>query len=172
MRLYILGFMGSGKSSQGKKLAKKLDLDFYDTDKMIEQVAGMSIPKIFSEKGEHWFRDLEADVLRGTIMYTDAVIATGGGTPCFFNNMQWINARGVSLYFHVPTGHIYQRLKTRKSKRPLIADLNDEELMEYIERKLGERDYYYRKASHTFDLSETNVKQIAGFLKEQYDQLK
>jgi len=172
MRIYILGFMGSGKTSQGKKLASKLNYKFYDTDKIIERIAGMSIPEIFEAKGESWFRDLEADVLRSTILHTDAVISCGGGTPCYFNNMQWINTRGVSVYFHLPVERIFGRLKTRKHKRPLIANLTDEELRAFIIDKLSEREYYYKKASHTYDLSKVDVKGIFASLRENYNQLR
>ena len=121
MRIYVLGYMGSGKTTQGQKLAKKLGLDFYDLDALIEDAAGMKVAEIFAEKGEQHFRELEADVLRGTVLFPDAVIACGGGTPCYYNNMQWMNNRGATVWFHLPPEIIAGRIKKKKAKRPLLT---------------------------------------------------
>lgn len=159
-----MGYMGSGKSTQGKKLAAKLRLPFYDIDKMIEEVEGKSVSEIFAEKGEWYFRDLEADVLRSTIMFPDAVIACGGGTPCFYDNIQWINKRGISIYLQVPAEMIFQRIKDKKAKRPLIAHMTDDELRAFIIQKSSEREYYYKKATYTFNMANMEIKEVAEVL--------
>lgn len=164
MRIYVMGYMGSGKSTQGKKLATKLKLPFYDIDKMIEAIEGKSVSEIFAEKGEWYFRDLEADVLRSTILFPDAVIACGGGTPCFYNNIQWINHRGISIYLKVPVEMIFQRIKDKKAKRPLIAHMSDEELKDFIIKKSSEREYYYKKARFTFNMEHSSIKEVAETL--------
>ncbi|HAE35062.1 MAG TPA: shikimate kinase [Chitinophagales bacterium] len=172
MRIYVLGYMGSGKTTQGQKLAKKLGLDFYDLDALIEDAAGMKVAEIFAEKGEQHFRELEADVLRGTVLFPDAVIACGGGTPCYYNNMQWMNNRGATVWFHLPPEIIAGRIKKKKAKRPLIAHLPDEEILPFIREKLQERSYFYGKAQFHFDLSEMSVKEIAAGLCEAIPQLR
>lgn len=172
MRIYLLGFMGTGKSSQGKKLASKLGYKFLDTDQMIKKACGASINEIFRDKGESWFRDMEADVLRATVMYPNAVIACGGGTPCYFNNMQWMMARGITIYMQQPVDRLFGRLKSRKAKRPLIAHLDDAALKVYIIEKLSQRNYFYQKAHLTVDLSENGVKDILTMLEQRYGQLR
>ena len=172
MRIYLLGFMGSGKSSQGKKLASKLGYKFLDTDQMTEKASNAKISEIFRDKGESWFRDMEADVLRATVLYPDAVIACGSGTPCYFNNMQWMFARGVTIYMQQPAERLFGRLKSRKAKRPLIAGMDDDALKNYIIEKLSQRNYLYQKAHHTVDLSEHGVKDIMEMLEQHYGQLR
>lgn len=165
MRIYLVGFMGCGKTTFGKKLSGKLAYGFYDLDKMIEQIEGVSVAELFSIKGESYFRKLESDVLHSTIIHKNAVISCGGGTPCYFGNMEWMNEKGITLYLNVKTARLYNRLKSRKEKRPLIAALNDEQLKDYIFQKLSEREAFYLQAKMIIDPEEISAKKAAEQIK-------
>ncbi len=165
MRIYLIGFMGSGKSTFGKKLARKLGYDFYDMDKMIEQIEGVSVSELFSVKGEEHFRKLERDVLHSTYIHKNTVISCGGGTPCYFDNMDWMNDKGTTIYLNVPAERLYGRLKTRRHKRPLIAGLDDAQLKDYIFQKLSERETYYLKAQSVMDPEKMSAKMVADLIK-------
>lgn len=149
--IFLIGFMASGKTSKGKKLARKLEFDFIDLDEEIERKEGQSIATIFEVKGEAYFRQQEADVLRRIPETTKAVIALGGGTPCFHENMKYVNERGTSIYIKRAATTILGRLRQNKAKRPLVADLTDEELKAFISENLEKREAFYKKATLTFD---------------------
>ncbi len=100
MRIYLIGFMSSGKTTMGQLVADSLNVPFMDTDQMIEEQSGMTIAGIFSTQGEKEFRDLEADVLRQSTIHEKAIIATGGGAPCFHHNMTWMNEHGITCIYH------------------------------------------------------------------------
>ena len=161
MRIYLIGFMGSGKSTFGKKLARKMGYDFFDMDKMIEKIEGVSVAELFAIKGETYFRKLESDILHSTIVHKNAVISCGGGTPCYFDNMEWMNSRGATVYLKVPQERLYGRLKSRKHKRPLIANLNDAQLKDYIFQKLSEREAFYLQANMIIDPEMMSAKKVA-----------
>lgn len=146
MRIYLIGFMGSGKSSLGRRLAKKLAYPFVDLDQEVENLAGMSIPDIFLRLGERHFRELEQKVLQQTVAHHKAVIATGGGTPCFFDNMEFINAHGVSVYLRMSPASLAFRLEHAQIHRPLVEKRKGEDLLQFIEEKLGEREPWYLQA--------------------------
>ena len=143
--------MASGKTSKGKKLARKLEVDFIDLDEEIERKEGQSITTIFEVKGEAYFRQLEADVLRRIPETTKAVIALGGGTPCFHENMKYVNEHGTSIYVKRAATTILGRLRQNKAKRPLVANLTDEELKVFISENLKKREAFYTKAKLIFD---------------------
>jgi shikimate kinase len=147
MRIFLVGFMGSGKSTLGKKLANHLDYDFIDLDKLIEDKAGMSISDYFAQNGEDKFRELERTTLQTTAFNDDVVIATGGGAPCFFDNMDWMKRNGATVYLKMSPGALAQRLK-HATDRPLIKGLTDKELVKYIEEKLEGREEFYGKAQY------------------------
>ncbi len=161
MRIYLIGFMGSGKSTIGKKIAAKLDYAFIDLDKLMEEVEKNTVAGIFSEKGEEYFRKTEADILHSTILHKNAVISCGGGTPCYFDNMDWMNARGITVYLKMKAETLYGRLKTKKEKRPLIAKLSNEQLRDYIFQKLSEREAFYLQAALIADPENMKIKEIA-----------
>ncbi len=168
MRIYLIGFMGSGKSYLGKALASQLNLSYLDLDDWLEKEEGRSISRIFSESGEMEFRKLEAQYLRATAQHQNIVVATGGGTPCFFENMDWANENGVTIYLNASPRLIASRLSGEKSKRPLISSLNDEELLSFIENKLAERESFYHQAHLQLDIWEDGteaIAEIAGYLK-------
>ena len=164
MRIYLIGFMGCGKSTWGKKLSEKLDCTFIDLDKRIETIEGGSVAEVFKLKGEEYFRKLEADVLHSTILEKNAVISCGGGTPCYFDNMEWMRQRGKTVYLNLPAEKLFGRLRTRKEKRPLIANLDDDALKDFIFQKLSEREAFYLQAEFKIDPSEAKPKDIIGLV--------
>lgn len=137
--------MASGKSSLGKKLAKAFNMDFVDLDEAIETAEAMSINDIFDQKGEESFRELEAKHLRALDL-NDKVIATGGGTPIFHNNMQFMKASGAVAYLVVPTETLLGRLRQNSEKRPLVRDMDDAALKNYVETTLEQRKIIYSQA--------------------------
>lgn len=137
--------MGVGKSTLGKKLAQRLEVDFIDSDQFIEKQLGMSIADYFAQFGEEKFRALERDFIR-QLDINACVVATGGGLPCFCDNMSIMNSKGVTIYLHRPPKELFQRLKNAKKERPLIAGLSDEELLDFISSQLEEREQFYNQA--------------------------
>ncbi len=156
MRYYLTGFMGSGKSYVGKRVAERLGYDFIDLDEYIEQSAGITISEIFQFKGESYFRQLEKDCLKAASKKENVIIATGGGTPCFFDNMAFINKNGVCLYIRVNPLVLVQRLRNETAQRPLIAHKNDKELLQFIQQKLAERSPYYEQADIIYEIQTGN----------------
>lgn len=146
MNIYLIGFMGSGKSFTGQQLATALDLPFVDLDQRIEQAEKRSIGQIFESEGESYFRNLEAQLLRATGAEGSSVISCGGGTPCFHQNMEWINANGLSIYLKASVQLLAKRLKKGQEHRPLIRGFNSAELEGFIAERLEQREFYYSQA--------------------------
>jgi shikimate kinase len=149
--VYIIGFMGSGKSTAGKKLASHLAWSFIDLDKKIEEHAARTIPEIFSQNGEDYFRDIEAQILRKLKSCSNTVISTGGGTPCFNNNMDFMIETGLTLYLKLTPAELKSRLSESKGDRPLIKGLDPSELQSYIEEKLAVREKFYSRSDITVE---------------------
>lgn len=149
-RLFLLGFMGSGKTHVGKKLSKRLGIPFLDLDDYIESTHGQSINEIFVAKGETGFRLLERAALHYTGTLDSVIIGCGGGTPCFFDNMEWMNRHGKTCYLNYPVTILFNRLKTRKAKRPLLKEMDDDRLLGFIKEKLEERNEYYLQAKYHY----------------------
>jgi shikimate kinase len=143
MLLFLIGFMGSGKSTLGKRLAKKLGYEFIDMDELLEEREGLSVSEIFSKKGEKYFRSLENELIRSFDKQKKTVIATGGGAPCHDDNMKLMNEKGITVYLKMSPGGLASRLENAKHLRPLIANLKTEDLQDYISDKLKEREEYY-----------------------------
>jgi len=146
MIVYLLGFMGSGKSTAGKKLAGALGYKFFDLDDLIERERGISISEIFRTEGETSFRSTEADILRNTGNMTDTVISCGGGTPCFNDNIDYMNNSGVTVYLEMTPGQLSARLSGSAGVRPLVSGMEGDDLLNYISKTLSEREKYYKKA--------------------------
>jgi shikimate kinase len=147
MKVFLIGFMGSGKSHWGEALSKKLSIPFFDLDEKIEEHAGKSIPQIFSEKGEEHFRLLEKEVLYLlTESHETFVMATGGGTPCFYNNIDYLKKNGMVVWLNSSMDCLYQRLLKEKDKRPLISDISDNQLKSFIVKKFSNRKIFYQQA--------------------------
>jgi shikimate kinase len=141
--------MGSGKTTAGKALSKKLSLPFFDLDELIQKKTGLSISDYFKSFGEEKFREAEQKALHETFFMDGAVIATGGGTPCFHDNIEEINKNGLSIYLQANAKLLCSRLKEKKEKRPLISNLSDEELLNHLEALLVKREKFYSKAHFT-----------------------
>ena len=165
-RIYILGFMGVGKSTTAKALARKLGYDFMDTDKLLEKKYKININNFFSKYGEELFREIEHGTLLETFNHNKCVIATGGGLPCYFDAMDKINANGVSIFLKMDEKSIVNRLMASKQKRPLLSDLSDEELLNFVERKLNSRINYYSKAWLTIPALDMNIDHLVAKISE------
>ncbi|MDO8366495.1 MAG: shikimate kinase [Saprospiraceae bacterium] len=144
--LFLIGFMGCGKTHWGRLLAKKTGLPFLDLDDWISQKSGESIAQIFAEKGEHGFRVLERDALQALEDLPRSIIATGGGTPCFFDNLDWMNEIGTTVYLKTSPTLLAERLHQEKEFRPLLAEVQDHDLQDFIAQKLEEREHFYLQA--------------------------
>lgn len=164
MKIFLIGFMGSGKSTIGRKLALFLQYRFIDLDKLIEDKAGMSIADYFRQHGEDNFREFERDVLQQTVFPENVVIATGGGAPCYFNNMDWMSEEGKVIYLHMEPKALAHRLKNSKTERPLIQNLNQEELVDFITEKLAGREAFYRKAHYLVSALDLTAEKLAIYL--------
>lgn len=150
MNIYLLGFMGAGKTRLGKALAQKMNYRFYDLDQMIVDEECMSINSIFDRKGETYFRQLEQRLLQQSAHFQHAVISTGGGSPCYFDNMARINQQGLSVFLDAQTAILAKRLWRGRYKRPLIKNLNKKELNSFIQKKLAERLPFYQQAQLSY----------------------
>jgi len=167
MRIFLIGFMGSGKTTVGQKLASCLEYSFIDMDKRIEEDAGMSVNQIFSELGEQEFRKLEHDMIIRIIKTDNVVVATGGGVPCFYKNMELINQNGISVYLRMTTEALTDRLKHSRSQRPLIRDLSLDELFGFIKAKLKEREPFYLKSKYIVDGLDPDIGELAGLIRSE-----
>jgi len=150
MIIFLVGYMGCGKSTKAKQLAHRLECPVIDLDAEIVNKSGKTIAEYFEAYGESGFRDYESEMLKSYPYPETCVVATGGGLPCFFDNMDWMNNRGLTIYLQMTPAALVSRLFNRQ-KRPLIKDLNDEELFVFIEEKLKERDPFYTKAKLIVD---------------------
>ncbi len=146
MRIYLTGYMGCGKSTLGRKLASHAGLQFIDMDQYIEERNCKSIPQIFAEEGEDEFRKKERKALEELSEFTDVVIATGGGAPCFFDNMELMNRTGKTIYMDIDPKILATRLLKSKTDRPLIKGKSEEELVQFIGETLEKRIVYYSMA--------------------------
>ena len=162
--VFLMGFMSSGKSRLGKKLAKKLDAPFVDLDKEIESKEGKSISQIFEESGEDAFRQLEAQYLRDLTLNDTSIIALGGGTPIYKNNIEFIVKHGISIYLKVEAKYLIGRLKEKSAKRPLISKLNESELSDFVNRTLKVREPFYEKATHVLASNNPTVNEILNLI--------
>lgn len=152
-RIIIVGYMGAGKTTVGKALAKELGLQFYDLDWYIESRQHKTVPQIFAENGEDGFRKIEHNMLHEVAEFEDVVISCGGGTPCFFDNMDYMNAQGDVVYLKADADVLYRHLLMGKTERPLLKGKSQEELVAFIKEQLARREPFYAKARHTLDVS-------------------
>ncbi len=159
-RIFLIGYMGSGKSTIGKLLAEKLGYSFIDMDTHIEEKHFKTVSQIFAEKGETEFRLLEQQCLHEVAEFENVVISTGGGAPCFFDNMHYMNTHGLTIYLKFTAAELAKRLEaSQANKRPLLANLKGRELQQFIAHGLSKRELFYKQASHSFsgDVGETVV---------------
>jgi len=163
--IYIIGFMGSGKTTAGKKLASLLGWSFVDLDKKIEEYTGKTIPEIFSQKGEEWFRNIESQLLREFMSGTDAIVSTGGGTPCYSDNMDFMLETGLTLYLKMTPRQLKSRLSKSKGDRPLLKDLDHEQLLSFITEKLAYRERWYSRCDITVDGMNLDINMLFSLVK-------
>lgn len=164
MRIFLIGFMGSGKSTIGHHLARQLEWNFADTDKIITTQTGLSIPEIFTRHGEQWFREKEREVLLSLLTMDNTVIATGGGMPCFADNMEIMNRSGITVYLFMSPKILTRRLIHGNTERPLLQDVPQEELLTFVEKTLVKRENFYTKAKITIDADNLAVEDTVRFI--------
>ena len=152
-RIILVGYMGSGKTTVGKALSKETGMMFYDLDWYIESRMRKSVSQIFAEKGEDGFRKIEHNMLHEVAEFEDVIISCGGGTPCFFDNMDYLNQQGDVVYLKATPETLYKHLLMAKVERPLLKDKSSEELIAYITEHLKERAPFYEKARYTLDVN-------------------
>ena len=151
IRIFLIGYMGAGKTTLGKAFAREMGLTFVDLDWYIEERFHKSIRQLFTERGEDGFRELEKRMLHEAAEFEDVVISTGGGTPCFLDNMEYMNTMGDTIFLDVDIKVLFRRLKVAKQQRPLLVQKTDEELMAFITENLQKRLPFYTKAKHVFN---------------------
>ena len=152
-RIILIGYMGSGKTTVGKALSKETGMMFYDLDWYIESRMRKTVSQIFAEKGEEGFRKIEYNMLHEVAEFEDVIISCGGGTPCFFDNMDYLNQQGDVVYLKASPETLYKHLLMAKIERPLLKDKTAEELIAYITEHLKERASFYEKAHYTLDVN-------------------
>lgn len=145
-RIFLIGYMGSGKTTVGKRLANSLSLSFIDLDDFIQNKYRKTIAEIFSEVGEDEFRKLERKALIEVSEIEDVVISTGGGAPCYFDNIDLMNSKGITVYIEAEPEELASRLLVSKSVRPIISGKSEDELIPFIREHLSKRECYYKKA--------------------------
>ena len=158
--------MGCGKSTLAKKLASKLSFEWLDTDAFIEKQEGLTISQIFTTHGESYFRSLELKLIQSIDVTVPTVISTGGGLPCFNNLMEQLNDIGTTIYLERSPKELFQRLNQGKSKRPLIANKSDEELLQFIEENLAKRNPIYRQSTFILGRDNQTLDKIINLLNQ------
>lgn len=165
-RIILIGYMGAGKTTIGKALAREMGLEFYDLDWYIENRFQKKIPAIFAEKGEEGFRDIERKMLHEVAEFENVIVSCGGGTPCFFDNMEYMNQQGETVFLSASPAVLKEHLLMGKSQRPLIQGKSPEELEAFIKTSLESRMPFYSKAKHTIDIEVIHTKEeILNYVK-------
>ncbi len=163
-RIFLIGFMGSGKSHWGKIWAARHRYHFIDLDDALEREEQSSVTDIFETKGEDYFRQKEAIMLRSLDKHDHVLVACGGGTACFFDNISWMKNHGTIVFLEAPPATILTNILTQESKRPLVKNLNEAELLFFVEQKLKERSEYYSQAHLTLQAEELTDKSIDSLI--------
>jgi shikimate kinase len=164
MKVYLVGYMASGKTRIGLELSELTGYQFLDTDHLFEERYRISILDFFERYSEDSFRKIEKDLLQETLKYQDAIIATGGGTPCFFNNMDIIRNNGFSIYLRMEVLSLVDRLAVVRKKRPLLKELSGPELEPYIKTQLAERELFYNRANIIVDAGKVDAAEILNYI--------
>lgn len=168
MRIFLIGFMGSGKTHWGNLLAVKMDLPFFDLDTVISKTEELTISQVFSIKGEEYFRYKEKEVLEELVNdHERFILSCGGGTPCFFNNIEFMKKSGKVVWLNTSIETLKERLLKERMLRPLIRSIGDRELRTYIIRKLGERKMYYEQADMMVNEESISIEPLVELLKNE-----
>ena len=149
--VFLVGYMAAGKTTLGRRAAQLLQVEFIDLDAYIESRYRKRVADLFAERGEAGFRDIERRMLHEVAEFDNVLVATGGGTPCFFDNMEYMRSRGITVYLSASVPTLCRRLSLARVKRPLVAGKTAEELTDCVTRMLEQREPYYRRADYTFD---------------------
>ena len=152
-RIILIGYMGAGKTTVGKALSKELGIIFYDLDWYIESRMRKTVSQIFAERGEEGVRKIEYNMLHEVAEFEDVIISCGGGTPCFFDNMDYLNQQGQVVYLKADPEVLYKHLLMARVERPLLKGKSKEELLAFIKEQLEKREPFYTKARYTLDVS-------------------
>lgn len=152
-RIILIGYMGSGKTTLGKALSKELGLPFFDLDWYIESRFCRTISQLFNERGEDGFRRIEREMLHEVAEFEDVIIAAGGGTPCFFDNIEYMNTQAKTVYLNATPEVLFRHLQPGRQKRPLLAGKTDEEMKAFITESLAKRAPFYEKARYILNTS-------------------
>lgn len=152
-RIILMGYMGSGKTTVGRALAKDLNMPFYDLDWYIESRMRKTVKQIFDERGEDGFRVIERNMLHEVAEFENIVVSCGGGTPCFFDNIDYLNQQGETVYLKCTPEVLHKHLSMGKTVRPLLLNKTPEQVKTYIEEQLQVREQFYSKAKHTVDVT-------------------
>jgi len=172
-RLFLIGYMGTGKTTIGRELAEALNLEFIDLDNYIEYRYQKTVGQLFEEFGEDGFRDIERRVLREIGEFENVVVSAGGGTPCFYDNMEYMKQAGKTIYLKSSPEALAKRLNTWKEKRPLIKDKDEKELYLFIDENLRKREPYYSTADLVFETEELESKEeVHKFVEKLIDIIK
>ena len=173
IRIIIIGYMGAGKTTVGRALSRELGIPFYDLDWYIESRMRKTVKQLFDERGEEGFRRIERNMLHEVAEYENVIVSCGGGTPCFFDNMEYMNQQGQTVYLQASPEVLYGHLLMGKSVRPLLLGKTREELLVFIKEQLKQREPYYSQARHILNvdlmdnydkikISVQNVRQLLG----------
>ena len=152
-RVIIVGYMGAGKTTVGRALAKELGMRFYDLDWYIEGRMRKTVPQLFAERGEDGFRQVERTMLHEAAEFEDIILSCGGGTPCFFDNMEYMNSRGDTVYLKASPEVLCAHLRMGKTRRPLLEGKTPEQLLSFVTEQLARREQYYMQARHVLDVN-------------------
>ena len=162
MKIVFVGYMASGKSAVAKEVSAKLGLEFIDLDAYIEEKENVEVSKIFKNKGEIHFRKLETEYLNEILsLEASFVLSVGGGTPCYSGNIELILAQATSFYLRASVPTIYNRLITEKSKRPLVAAIEDKDLQEFIAKHLFERAFFYDQSNYVISVNYKSIQKVS-----------
>ena len=153
-RIFLIGYMGAGKTTLGKAFAREMSLNFIDLDWFIEERFHKTVQQLFLERGEDGFRELERKMLHEVAEFEDVVVSTGGGTPCFFDNMEFMNRVGKTVFLDVHPDGLFRRLRVAKQQRPILQGKEDDELKAFIVQALEKRAPFYTQAQYIFNADE------------------
>ena len=166
-RIIIIGYMGAGKTTLGKVLAKEVGLPFYDLDSYIENRMHKTVQQLFDERGEDAFRKIEYAMLHEVAEFENVIISCGGGAPCFFDNMDYLNQQGETIYLKAEPNVIYRHLNMDKTVRPLLLHKTPNEVKAFIIKQLYKREVFYKKAKHTLNVTLLDTKEKINLAVEQ-----
>ncbi|HOI31946.1 MAG: shikimate kinase [Bacteroidales bacterium] len=164
-RIYLVGYMGVGKSTIARKLANLLNWEVMDLDQVFETRYKISVPDFFNRYDEKLFRKLERSLLQESVAHSHTIISTGGGTACFYDNMDWMNQNGLTVFLKMSAGCLSNRLLNAKKKRPLISGQSREQLHAFIKQHLQKRAIYYTQAKLHFEAESPDIQELAELVK-------